>query len=67
MSAEMVHTIANDVTVTCAFADTVEMAQYLASEAHKVPYAPYASQAGMMMDHLAGHAVWVGYLSVLFE
>ncbi|KAG2145088.1 hypothetical protein BD769DRAFT_1382910 [Suillus cothurnatus] len=52
----MIQTIANDVTVSAAFSDTVEMAQYLATEACKVTYAPYVSAAGQIMKDLGRHA-----------
>jgi hypothetical protein len=52
----MIQTIANDVTVSAAFSDTVEMAQYLATEARKVTYAPYVSAAGQIMKDLGRHA-----------
>ncbi|KAG1893560.1 uncharacterized protein F5891DRAFT_1196187 [Suillus fuscotomentosus] len=54
---QTVQRIANDLTLTAAFADTVDMAEYLASEARKIPYTPYISGAGVMMDHLAGNTV----------
>ncbi|KAG2123118.1 hypothetical protein BD769DRAFT_1670198 [Suillus cothurnatus] len=52
----MIQTIANDITVSAAFSDTVEMAQYLATEARKVTYAPYVSAAGQIMKDLGRHA-----------
>lgn len=48
----MIKTIANDVTVGAAFSDTVEMAQFLATEARKVRYAPYVSGMGQIMEEL---------------
>ncbi|KAG2112600.1 uncharacterized protein F5147DRAFT_650771 [Suillus discolor] len=45
----MVHRLANDTTVTAAYADTIEMAEYLVAEARKVPYAPYILGAGQLL------------------
>jgi hypothetical protein len=51
----MVNTIANDITVTAAFSDTVEMAEYLAWEAHKVEYAPFVSAVGRLSQAFLGN------------
>ncbi|KAG1837643.1 hypothetical protein DFJ58DRAFT_734247 [Suillus subalutaceus] len=52
----MVYTIVNDMMVTGAYSDTVEMAEYLAIEARKIPYAPYVSGAGQLLHEIDQHS-----------
>ncbi|KAG1876931.1 hypothetical protein C8R48DRAFT_768497 [Suillus tomentosus] len=49
MLASMVRSMANDVTVHCVYAESLELAYFLVAEATKIQHAPYASAGGLMM------------------
>jgi hypothetical protein len=48
----MVHSIANDVSVTIVYAYTKELANLLVSEAVKLDNAPYMSGCSRLMDSI---------------
>lgn len=49
----MVRSIANDVTVDCVYAESVELANFLVTEATKEKDAAYPSAQGLMMEEIA--------------
>ncbi|KAG1823152.1 hypothetical protein EV424DRAFT_1534514 [Suillus variegatus] len=53
MLASMVRSIANDVTVDCVYAESVELANFLVTEATKEKDAAYPSAQGLMMEEIA--------------
>lgn len=48
----MVRSIANDISVDCMYAESVELANYLVTEARKECDEPYMSAEGLMMEHI---------------
>ncbi|KAJ8591566.1 hypothetical protein M405DRAFT_932061, partial [Rhizopogon salebrosus TDB-379] len=49
----IIESIANDMTVSVVFAESVNLAEYLAVEASKIVYAPFQSHAGRLLEEIA--------------
>jgi len=52
MMASMVKSIANDLTVDCVYAESLELANFLVMEAMKEGHAAYVSAEGLMMQEM---------------
>ncbi|KAG1869561.1 hypothetical protein F4604DRAFT_1926954 [Suillus subluteus] len=53
MLASMVRSIANDIAVECVYAESVELANFLVTEARKQGNEPYMSAEALMMEGIS--------------